>query len=48
MNFLINAGLVTVINKKKKIIPPILDVTLENYLKDSGESNMFKALTGVS
>lgn len=48
MNFLIDAGLLTVVNKEKKITPPILDITLENFLKDSGDTNMVKAITGVS
>ncbi|SHJ69230.1 Putative inner membrane protein [Dethiosulfatibacter aminovorans DSM 17477] len=48
MNFLVDAGLLTVVDKQRKITPPILDVALENYLKDSGETNMVKALTGVS
>lgn len=48
MNFLTDAGLLTVSDKQKKITPPILDITLENYLKDSGEMQMIKAITGVS
>lgn len=48
MNFLTDAGLLTVIDKKKKITPPILDIALENYLKDNGEVQMLKAITGVS
>jgi len=48
MNFLTDAGLLTVIEKKKSITPPILDVTLENYLQTSGESRLIKAITGVN
>ena len=48
MNFLVDAGLLTVGDKQKKITPPILDITLENFLKDTGEMQMIKAITGVS
>ena len=48
MNFLTDAGLLTVSGKEKKITPPILDITLENYLKDNGDNQMIKAITGVS
>lgn len=48
MNFLKDAGLLTVSGKQKKITPPILDVTLENYLKDNGDNQMIKAITGVN
>lgn len=48
MNFLTDAGLLTISGKQKKITPPILDVTLENYLKDNGDSQMIKAITGVN
>lgn len=48
MNFLTDAGLLTVSGKGKKITPPILDITLENYLKDHGDNQMIKAITGVS
>ena len=48
MNFLTDAGLLTVSGKQKKITPPILDITLENYLKDNGDNQMIKAITGVS
>lgn len=47
-NFLTDAGLLTISGKQKIITPPILDVTLENYLKDNGESQMIKAITGVN
>lgn len=48
MNFLTDAGLLTVSGKEKKITPPILDITLENYLKDNGDNQIIKAITGVS
>ncbi|MFT9494749.1 DUF1819 family protein [Anaerosolibacter sp.] len=48
MNFLTDAGLLTISGKQKKITPPILDVTLENYLNDNGDSQMIKAITGVN
>lgn len=48
MNFMIDAGLITVIDKQKKITPPILDISLENYLKDSGDIQMVKAISGVN
>ena len=48
MNFLVDAGVLTVGDKQKKITPPILDITLENFLKDTGEMQLIKAITGVS
>lgn len=48
MNFLTEAGLLVLNDKKRKITPPILDITLENYLKNKGEVQIVKAITGVS
>lgn len=48
MNFLTDAGLLTVSSKEKRVTPPILDITLENYLKDNGDNQMIKAITGVN
>lgn len=48
MNFLKDAGLLTIIDKQRRITPPILDVSIENYLKDNGEMQMVKAITGVN
>ena len=48
MNFMTDANLLTVIEKKKTITPPILDVALERYLKALDEEAMVKALTGVN
>jgi len=48
MNFMTDAGLLIIMEKQKKITPPILDVNLERYLKNKGEMQMIKAVTGVS
>ena len=48
MNFMTDANLLTVIDKKKTITPPILDVALERYLKAMDEEAMVKSLTGVN
>ncbi|MBP7221717.1 MAG: DUF1819 family protein [Sedimentibacter sp.] len=47
MNFLKDAGLLTVIDNQKRITPPILDISLENYLKENGEKQMLKAIGGT-
>lgn len=47
MNFLTDAGLLTVIDKQRSISPPILEISLENYLKDNGEKQMLKAIRGA-
>ena len=47
MNFLTDAGFLVVIDKQKRIAPPILDISLENYLKDNGEKQMLKAIRGA-
>ena len=47
MNFLTDAGFLTVIYKQKRITPPILDISLENYLKDNDENQMLKAIRGI-
>ena len=46
-NFMIEANLVTVIDKEKRITPPILDIALEHYLEVIGDSSIIKAITGV-
>ena len=46
-NYLIDANLLTVVDKKKMITPPILDIALEHYLEVCGDSAMIKAITGV-
>lgn len=48
LNFMTDANLLTVIEKKKTITPPILDIALERYLQSVDEEAMVKALTGVN
>lgn len=48
LNFMIDANLLTVIDNKKKITPPILDVAVERYLDATGDSSIVKAITGVN
>lgn len=48
LNFMADANLLTVTDKKKMITPPILDIALERYLQSIGEEVMIKALTGVN
>ena len=48
MSFMEDANLLAVIEKKKTITPPILDVALEHYLRSRDEEAMVKALTGVN
>lgn len=48
LNFMTDANLLTVIDKKKTITPPILDIALERYLKARDEDVIVKALTGVN
>lgn len=47
LNFMTDANLLTVIDKKRTITPPILDIALERYLQSAGEDVLIKALTGV-
>lgn len=47
LNFMTDANLLTVTDKKKRITPPILDIALERYLKSVDEGVIVKALTGV-
>lgn len=46
-NYLTDANLLTVVEKKKTITPPILDIALERYLEACGDSAIIKAITGV-
>ncbi len=46
-NYLIDANLLTVVDKKRTITPPILDIALERYLEACGDSAIIKAITGV-
>lgn len=48
LNFMADANLLTLHEKKRLITPPILDRVLEDYLKAAGEEAMIKALTGVN
>lgn len=47
MNFMIDAGLLTVNGKKKEPTPPVIDITLEHYLIDNGQARLIKAITGL-
>ena len=46
-NYLTDSNLLMVVDKKKTITPPILDIALQRYLEVCGESAMIKAITGV-
>lgn len=48
LNFMADANLLTVIDKKKMITPPILDIALDRYLQSVGEEALVKALAGVN
>ena len=47
INYLIDSNLLTVVEKRKTITPPILDIALERYLEANGEDTILKAITGV-
>lgn len=46
-NFMIDANLITVVDKKKTITPPLFDIALERYLEASGNEAIVKAIKGV-
>lgn len=46
LNFMTDANLLTVVEKRKVITPPILDIALERYLLSVGEESMVKAMIG--
>jgi hypothetical protein len=46
LNFMVDANLLTLIDKEKRITPPMIDIILEKYLKMMGEETILKALTG--
>lgn len=46
LNFMADANLLTVSNKKRTITPPLMDASLEYYLKIYGESDITKAIMG--
>ena len=45
-SFMTEANLLEIVDKKKLITPPLLDIALENYLKRNGETAIIKAITG--
>lgn len=47
-NYLEDSNLLTVVDKKRVITPPILDVALERYLEVCGDDAIVKAITGVN
>lgn len=47
-NFMIDANLLSVVNKEKTITPPILAIALEHYLEANGDSSIAKAIMGVN
>ena len=47
MNFITEAGLVSLIDKERRITAPIIDISLENYLKDSGQMQILKVIKGA-
>lgn len=48
VNYLTDANLIAVVDKKRMITPPILDIALERYLKNCGDGVIIKVITGVS
>lgn len=46
LNFMVDANLLTVVEKQKTITPPILDIALERYLEVTGNGSIVKAITG--
>ena len=47
-NYLIDANLITIKDKKKYITPPIFDIAVERYLELVGDFASVKAITGVN
>lgn len=47
-NYLIDANLITIKDKKKYITPPIFDIAVEHYLELVGDFAIVKAITGVN
>lgn len=47
INYLTDSNLLTVVEKRKTITPPILDIALERYLEANGDDTILKAITGV-
>lgn len=47
-NYMVDANLLTLDGKTRRITPPILDIALERYLEAKGDGVLIKAITGVS
>ena len=47
-NFMRDANLITLVDKKKTITPPVLDIELEKYLEINGKKSLVKAIRGSS
>lgn len=47
-NFMTDANLITVIDNKRHITPPIMDIEFEGYLLRNGKESFAKAFKGVS
>ena len=45
-NFMAEANLLEINDKKRLITPPLLDIALERYLRSNGETAIIKAITG--
>ena len=46
--FMADANLLSVVDREKRITPPVLDIALERYLIATGDDTMVRALTGVN
>lgn len=46
--FMVDANLLSVVDREKRITPPVLDIALERYLIATGDDTMVRALTGVN
>ena len=46
--YLVDANLITIIDKQRTITPPILDIALERYLEACGDTAIIKAITGAN
>ena len=46
-NYMVDANLLVMDGKIRRITPPILDIALERHLEAKGEGTMIKAITGV-
>ena len=48
MTYLVDANLITIIDKQRTITPTILDIALERYLEACGDTAIIKAITGAN